>query len=372
MPDYYDVLGVDRTATDDEIKRAYRRLARQHHPDANPGDPEAEVRFKEIAVAYETLRDPERRRRYDMFGEAGVGAGPGGMGGMGPEGFGLNDLFDAFFGGDVFGTRRGPAGTARAPDFETWVDLTLSDAAFGATRTVEVRMPVACDRCQGSGCEPGTHPERCDTCGGTGELRQVRRSLLGQVVTAAPCHTCGGTGSRIPSPCHQCRGDGRVAGAREIEVQVPAGIHDGQRLLLRGQGPAAPRGGVPGDLYVGVHVEPDPRFERQGDDLLHVRRVPMTQAALGAQLVIETLDGDEELAVPPGTQTGRVFRLKGRGMPTTHGSRRGDLLVEVRVEVPERLRPEEAELLRQFAALRGEEVADAEHGLFSRIRSAFQ
>jgi molecular chaperone DnaJ len=346
VPDYYDVLGVDRSATDDEIKRAYRRLARQHQPDANPGDPEAEVRFKEVAVAYETLRDPERRRRYDMFGEAGVGAGPGGMGGMGAEGFGLNDLFDAFFGGDIFGARRGPTGPARGPDFETRVDLTLTDAAFGVTRTVEVRMPVACERCQGSGCEPGTHPERCETCGGTG--------------------------TRIPSPCHDCRGDGRVAGAREIEVQVPAGIHDGQRLLLRGQGPAAPRGGVPGDLYVGVRVEPDPRFERQGDDLLHVRRIPMTQAALGAQLAIETLDGDEDLAVPPGTQTGRVFRLKGHGVPVLQGRGRGDLLVQVDVDVPRDLSDEERELLARFAELRGEDVASpAEGGFFSRIRSSF-
>jgi molecular chaperone DnaJ len=367
MADFYDVLGVSRNATDDEIKRAYRKLARQYHPDANPGDPAAEERFKEVSVAYETLRDPERRRQYDMFGTAPGAAGPG----MGAEGFGLNDLFDAFFGGDVFGARRGASGPPRGPDLESRVDLSLEDAAFGVTRTLEVHMPVACARCDGSGCEPGTHPARCETCGGLGEVRQVRRSLLGQVVTASPCPTCGATGTRIPSPCRECRGDGRVGGTREIEVQVPAGIHHGQRLLLRGQGPAAPRGGVPGDLYVAVTVAPDPRFERHGDDLLHVRPIAMTEAALGAELTIETLDGEEQLGVPPGTQSGRVFRLKGRGMPSAHG-RRGDLLVEVRVETPERLKAEEAELLRQLAALRGEEVASAEPGLFSRIRSAFQ
>jgi molecular chaperone DnaJ len=367
MPDFYDVLGVSRNATDDEIKRAYRALARQYHPDANPNDPSAEERFKEITVAYETLRDPERRRRYDMFGEA-PNAGPG----MGAEGFGLNDLFDAFFGGDLFGARRGGAtGPPRGPDFESRVELTLAEAAFGVTRNVQVHVPVACSRCEGSGCEPGAHPARCETCGGLGEVRQVRRSLLGQVVTASPCPTCGATGTRIPSPCRDCRGDGRIAGTRDIEVQVPAGIHHGQRLLLRGQGPAAPRGGVPGDLYVAVTVAPDPRFERHGDDLLHVRPVAMTQAALGAQMTIETLDGEEELTVPAGTQSGRVFRLKGRGMPTAHG-RRGDLLVDVRVETPDQLKPEEAELLRQFAELRGETVAAPEHGLFSRIRSAFQ
>jgi molecular chaperone DnaJ len=364
MPDYYELLGVTRDATDDEIKRAYRALARQHHPDANPGDAEAEARFKEISVAYETLRDPERRRRYDMFGE-------GQAAGQGPEGFGLNDLFDAFFGGDLFGSRRGPNGPVRGPDLESRVELTLVEAAFGATRVVQVRMPVSCPRCEGSGCEPGTHPARCETCGGVGEVRQVRRSLLGQVVTASPCPACGATGTRIPAPCRDCRGDGRVGETREIQVEVPAGIHHGQRLLLRGQGPAAPRGGVPGDLYVGVAVTPDPRFERQGDDLVHQRRVAMTQATLGAEIPIETLDGEEVLGVPAGTQSGRVFRLKGKGMPSTNG-RRGDLVVEIRVETPDRLAPEEAELLRQFAQLRGEEVAGPEHGLFSRIRSAFQ
>lgn len=368
MPDYYELLGVARNATDDEIKRAYRALARRYHPDANPGDAEAEARFKEISVAYETLRDPERRRRYDMFGEAPTSAA--GAGGA-ADGFGLNDLFDAFFGGDIFGARRGPTGPVRGPDLETRVDLTLTEAAFGATRTVQVRMPVSCPRCEGSGSEPGTHPARCETCGGVGEVRQVRRSLLGQVVTASPCTVCGGTGTRILSPCHGCRGDGRVGETRDIEVEVPAGIHHGQRLLLRGQGPAAPRGGIPGDLYVGIAVAPDPRFERQGDDLVHVRRIAMTQAALGAQLPIETLDGEETLTVPAGTQAGRVFRLKGKGMPSSTG-RRGDLVVEIRVETPERLAPEEAELLRQLAQLRGEEVAEAESGFFSRIRSAFQ
>jgi molecular chaperone DnaJ len=209
MPDYYELLGVTRDATDDEIKRAYRALARQHHPDANPGDAEAEARFKEISVAYETLRDPERRRRYDMFGE-------GQAAGQGPEGFGLNDLFDAFFGGDLFGSRRGPNGPVRGPDLESRVELTLVEAAFGATRVVQVRMPVSCPRCEGSGCEPGTHPARCETCGGVGEVRQVRRSLLGQVVTASPCPACGATGTRIPAPCRDCRGDGRVGETRRF------------------------------------------------------------------------------------------------------------------------------------------------------------
>jgi molecular chaperone DnaJ len=369
MPaDYFELLGVSRQATDDEIKRAYRRLAREYHPDAKPGDPEAEARFKEISVAYETLRDPERRRRYEMFGPDGAGAGP-----MGAEGFGLNDLFDAFFGGDPFGGRRGPTGAPRGADAEAAVELTLAEAAFGVTKTLEVGIPAPCERCSGSGCEPGTHPARCETCAGTGEVRQVRRSILGQIVTAGPCPACGSTGRTIPSPCSDCRGDGRVHASRRIDVDVPAGIDDGQRLRLGGQGPAAPRGGVPGDLYVHVRVQSHPDFERRGNDLVHVRRLAMTQAALGVRLTIETLDGPEELVISPGTQPGRVFRLKGHGMPPLRGRGRGDLLVQVDVEIPKHLDDEEAELLRRLAEVRGDDVAArGDPGLFSRIRSAFQ
>ncbi|HEY7107662.1 MAG TPA: molecular chaperone DnaJ [Acidimicrobiia bacterium] len=372
MADYYEVLGVSRSATADELKRAYRALARRYHPDNNPGDPEAEARFKEVSVAYETLSDPERRRRYDVFGEDGVRAGGGPAGPGGGDAFGFGDLFDAFFGGDPFG-QRGQAGPLRAPDAEAMVQLDLAQAAFGTTATVEVRLPVACSRCDGSGCEPGTHPARCDVCGGTGEVREVRRSILGQIVTAAPCVACSATGSRIPTPCRDCRGDGRVRSTRTIDVEVPAGVDDGQRLRLSGRGPAAPRGGVPGDLYVTVRVAADTRFERQGDDLLHVRKIAFTQAALGSRLDIDTLEGPEELIVPAGTQPGHVFRLKGRGVPALRGRGRGDLLVRVDVDVPGRLTVEEEELLRSFAGMRDEDVAGPqEKGVFSRLRSAFQ
>jgi molecular chaperone DnaJ len=370
MTDYYEVLGVSRNATDDEIKRAYRTLARKYHPDSNPDDPSAEAHFKEVGQAYETLRDPERRRRYDVFGDDGARARPGAQ--SPGDAFGFGDLFDAFFGGDPFGNR-GQAGPPRAPDAEAVVDLDLSEAAFGATATIEVRLPVACERCEGSGCEPGTHPARCDVCGGTGEVREVRRSILGQIVTASPCAACSATGSRIPTPCGECHGDGRVRASRSIDVEVPAGVDDGQRLRLSGRGPAAPRGGIPGDLYVTVRVVPDPRFERHGDDLLHVRAIAFTQAALGTRLEIDTLDGTEELVVPAGTQPGHVFRLKGRGVPALRGRGRGDLLVRVDVAVPERLTDEEDELLRSLAALRGEEIAaQQDKGVFSRLRSAFQ
>jgi molecular chaperone DnaJ len=368
MTDYYAVLGVSSNATDDEIKRAYRALARQFHPDANPGNPEAEARFKEITVAYESLSNPERRRRYDMFGPEGAAGARTSSQTMG-DAFGLGDIFDAFFGGDGF--QRG-GGQPRGYDAEVDIALTLREAAFGVVHPVEVRMPVACERCDGSGCEPGTHPSRCDVCGGTGAVRQVRRSILGQMVTAMPCTACSSTGSRILSPCRDCRGDGRVNGARHIDVEVPAGVDEGQRLRLAAKGPAAPRGGVPGDLYVTVTVVADPRFSRHGDDLLQVVVVPFTQAALGAQLSIETLEDPEDLVVPPGTQPGQVFKLRGRGVPSLQGRGRGDLLVRVDVAIPEKLRPDEDELLRQLAELRGEAVAPPDRGFFQRVRSAFQ
>ncbi|MGH9000805.1 MAG: molecular chaperone DnaJ [Acidimicrobiia bacterium] len=367
--DFYEVLGVDRGAGEEEIRKAYRRLARQYHPDANGGDPAAEARFKEVTVAYETLRDPEKRRRYDMFGPEGVAAGPG----PGGFNFGVSDLFDAFFGGGGgFGGGRGPSGPARGADAEVRVELDLEEATFGVAKEIELRMPVECERCSGSGCEPGTHPSRCRTCSGTGEVRQVRRTILGQMVTSLPCQACGGSGSEIASPCRACRGDGRVGQTISVEVGVPAGIAHGQQLRLSGKGPAAPRGGVPGDLYVSVVVRPHPRFERHGDDLVHVLAVPMTQAALGAHVRIETLDGPEDLIIPAGTQNGRMFRLRGRGVPALRGRTRGDLIVRVDVVIPDRLAADEAQLLRQLAELRGEDVAPKEEGFFSRIRSAFQ
>jgi molecular chaperone DnaJ len=368
--DYYELLGVSSNATDDEIKRAYRRLARECHPDANPGDPAAEARFKEISIAYETLRDPERRRRYDMFGADGAG---GGAAGFDASQFGLNDLFDAFFGGDVFGRSRGPAGPAPGPDVEVALQLTLQDVVFGGKKTLDLRIPVVCETCAGSGCAAGTHPDQCPNCGGSGEVRQVRRSLLGQVMTAAPCPQCGATGYVIPTPCPDCRGEGRLQGTRQLDIDVPVGIDNGQRLRLSGRGAAAPRGGPAGDLYVSVRVDPHPDYERRGDDLHRVVKLAMTQAALGMHLTLATLDGDEDLVVPPGTQHGRLFRLKGHGVPSLRTGRRGDLIVEAAVDVPSKLSAEEAELLHQLAELRGEAVAPPkDHGFFSRIRSAFQ
>ena len=375
--DYYELLGVDRSAGQDDIKRAYRRLARELHPDTNP-DPQAEAKFKEVALAYETLRDPERRRRYDTFGPEGAAGRPGGGDPFSGAGFGgINDIFDAFFGGaspfgggGAGGQRR--SGPGRGGDMEVAVDLDFTDAVFGTTTEVTVRAPVVCATCTGSGAAPGTSPQRCLECSGTGQVRRVRQSILGQMVTAGPCPRCGGTGEVIPEPCPDCRGEGRRTEERTYTVDVPSGVDDGSTLRLTGRGAAGPRGGPSGDLYVHVRVQPHERFERQGYDLLDELHVPVTQAALGAALEYETLDGVEDLVLPPGTQTGRVFRLRGRGVPHVAGRGRGDLLVEIVVDTPTELDRDEEELLRRLAEARGEDVAPADSGFLSRIRSAFK
>jgi molecular chaperone DnaJ len=380
--DYYELLGVSRSATEDEIKRAYRALARELHPDANPGDKAAEERFKEVTLAYETLRDPERRRRYDMFGpEAMRGAGAGGPGGADPFGFGaggLNDIFEAFFGGagspfgGGAGGARGRGGPPRGSDAELRVVLDFEEAVFGAQHELEVKLPARCATCEGSGARLGTTPTTCSQCQGAGEVRRVRQSILGQMVTASPCPRCGGLGEEIASPCADCRGDGRVMEERTLLADVPPGVDDGATLRLTGRGAAGPRGGLAGDLYVHLSVRPHPSFTRDGYDLVHELHLPVTQAALGAALTLDTLDGAEEVIVPAGTQTGRVFRLRGRGVPHLDGRGRGDLLVRVVVDTPVGLSDEEQELLRQLAALRGEVVAEPEHGIFSKIKSAFR
>lgn len=369
MSDHYETLGVSRSATDDEIKRAYRELARRYHPDSSPGDPEAEARFKDVTAAYEVLRDPERRRRYDVFGDGGGGRGGSGAG----DPFaGFGDLFDAFFGGDPFGARRPAGGPTRGDDAETVLELDLAGAAFGVTHTIDARLPVECPRCEGSGCEPGTFPTRCDVCGGDGEVRQVRRSILGQIMTASPCGVCGGTGRRILTQCRDCRGDGRVMSQRTIDVDVPAGVDDGTRLRLAGRGAAAPRGGPPGDLYVTIRVRAHADLERHGDDLLATRSIGLAQAALGTELEIEGLDATHQITVPAGTQPGQLFRVKHAGVPSLRGRGRGDLLVRVDVAVPSKLDDEEAELLHRYAEHRGEAVSPPSKGVFARLRSAFQ
>jgi molecular chaperone DnaJ len=371
--DYYELLGVARDASPDELKRAYRRAARELHPDANPGDATTEARFKEVALAYETLSDPQRRQQYDMFGAAGPGGA--GAGGAGPFGTGgLGDLFDMFFNGGTGFAGQPPrsSGPPRGSDLEVAIDLELRDVVFGVEAPVTVRTAVACDDCEATGAAPGTVAERCGECGGSGQVRRVRQSILGQMVTAGPCPRCRGEGTLIPKPCPTCRGEGRRLESRTYTVEIPAGIDEGATLRLTGRGAVGVRGGPAGDLYVHVRVAPDDELVRQGDDLLLDLAVPVTQAALGAHLVLETLDGDEELTIEPGTQTGRVLRLRGKGVPHLQGRGRGDLLVQVVVETPTGLDEEEVELLRRLAELRGDEVAPPESGFFSKLKSAFK
>ncbi|QXC61552.1 molecular chaperone DnaJ [Aquihabitans sp. G128] len=368
--DYYELLEVERNASGDEIKRAYRVVARKYHPDANPGDATAEARFKEISVAYEVLSDPSKREHYDRFGADGPRGGGGdpfaGFGGGG----GLGDIFDAFFGGGG-GGGGGRTGPASGPDLEVAVEIDFEGAVFGTTQEVSVRTAVPCEACEASGAKPGTHAARCDQCGGAGQVRQVRQSILGQMVTAVPCPVCRGAGEVIADPCDVCNGEGREVTDKTYTVDIPAGVDTGSTLRLSGFGAVGPRGGGRGDLYVQVRVRPHARFRREGDDLVHELHLPITQAALGAVIGFDTLDGAEDLVVSRGTQTGKVFRLRGRGVHHVRGRGRGDILVQVVVDTPTDLEPEVEEALRAMAAHRGDDVAPAEKGFLSRIKSAF-
>lgn len=368
--DYYGVLGVPRDATPEEIKRAYRKLARDLHPDVNP-DPEAQERFKEVNRAYEVLSDPEKRQIVDLGGdpfEPGAAAG-GPFTGFG----GLGDIMDAFFGTT---TSRGPRSRERpGADALIRLELELAEAAFGATKDITVDTAVRCETCQGAGTAPGTHPQMCDTCGGRGEVQSVQRSFLGQVMTTRTCPSCLGVGQVIPHPCPECGAEGRVRARRTIAVKIPPGVEDGMRIRLSGQGEVGPGGGPAGDLYVEISELPHDIFSREGDDL-HCRvSLPMTAAALGTSLKLTTLDGEEQVDIRPGTQPGSVLTLRGRGVPHLRGVGRGDLLVHVEVKTPTRLDAEQEKLLRELARLRGEERPDSTRsgggGLFSRMRDAF-
>jgi molecular chaperone DnaJ len=371
--DFYELLGVGRGASADELKRAYRKRARELHPDANPNNPAAEEEFKEVSRAYEVLSDPQSRARYDQFGEAGVGGAAGGGGDPFTAGFG--DIFDAFFvGASPFGGQRGPSGPPRGQDLEVVADVSFEDAVFGCEHELTVRTAVRCDDCAGSGAQSGTAPQQCSECRGTGQVRRVRQSMLGQMVTASPCGRCNGIGEIIATPCRTCRGEGRTIAERTFTVEIPAGIAGGQTLRLGGRGAAGPRGGAIGDLYVHVRVADHDRYGREEDDLVTDVVVSLAQAALGTKLTLPTLDGDEELVVPAGVQHGREFVLRGRGVPRLVSSGRsrgrGDLRARIVVEVPTDLTSEQRELLRRFAESRGEDVA-ADESLLSKIKSAF-
>ena len=373
MPrDYYELLGVTREASDAEVKKAFRSLARELHPDINSHDPAAEGKFKEVAEAYEVLSDPERRAIYDRYGHEGLRSG-----GYEPNfgGFGsVADIFDAFFGGgSPFGSAFG-GGAGRGGDAAVEVSLTLEEVATGVSREIAVEITATCSNCNGNGAEPGTPIETCPRCEGTGQLQAVSRSMFGQLVRMQVCDRCGGEGKIAKDPCHVCRGSGQELRTESVAVEIPAGIEDGQRVRLSGRGHAGHRGGPAGDLYLLVRVEPDPRFERHGDDLVTRVDVPFTDAALGTTVTVPTLTGSEQLELKPGSQPATVLRLRGRGLPELRGRGHGDLHVVVNVMVPSNLNDEQRELLQRFAESANGDTypGPKQEGLFERIRHAFR
>ncbi len=373
MPaDYYQVLGVARDADDSTIKRAYRELARRHHPDVADDKTTAEHRFKEINEAYEVLSDSQKRANYDRFGHAGVNGGASadmGFGPFGGEGFG--DIFDMFFGAARAGAsqqrRNGPA---RGNDLRYDVEITLEEAFAGTTREVTFRHLTACARCRGSGAEPNTLVVPCDRCGGSGMQRQVRQTPLGQFVTQTTCSKCAGDGQIVQTPCTTCRGRGRIEDQKTLQVRIPAGVDDGSRIKISGSGEAGMRGGPDGDLYVYLSVMPHRLFRRDGLDVMVDVPISFPQAALGGEIHVPSLDGEVPLSLAAGTQSGSQYRLRGRGMPSVRGGTKGDELVTVHVVVPTKMSKRERELLEEYARAGGDEIEDK--SFFERVKDAFR
>jgi molecular chaperone DnaJ len=367
--DYYDVLGVQREATQEDIKKAYRRLARQYHPDVS-SEQDAEARFKEINEAYEVLSDTEKRSTYDRYGHAGPG-----MGGFGFES-GFRDPFDIFeevFGGGFgFRTTTARRGPRRGADLRYELRLTFEEAVFGAEKELEVTRHEVCPRCNGSGAEPGTTPVRCTECGGTGQVRRVQRSILGSFVSVTTCPVCQGEGETIPIPCTRCNGQKRVYVTRKRSVTIPPGVDDGTQIRVTGEGEMGTQGGPPGNLYVVLEVEPHPIFQRRGDDILVELSVNVAQAALGAEVKVPTLEGEETLTIPTGTQSGAVLRLREKGVPHLKRNGRGDELVMMRVAVPTKLTREQKNLMKQLGeTLEPETVWHEKQSWFDELRQLF-
>lgn len=354
--DYYEVLGVSKGASDDEIKKAYRKMAKQYHPDLNPGNAEAEAKFKECNEAYEVLSDADKKAKYDRFGHAGVDPnyGGGAGGGFGGMDFDMGDIFSSIFGGGFgggFGGRQSnPNAPQRGSDLQTNITISFEEAAKGCKKTVDVNRIEVCDGCSGSGAAPGSTAQSCSACGGTGQVTTQQRTILGVMQTQKPCPTCGGKGTIIPNPCSKCRGQGRVRRSARVEVNIPAGIDDRQAISVRSQGNKGTNGGPAGDLRVGINVRNHPYFEREGYNVWYTAKLSFAQAALGCELVVPTLDGDVKYNVPAGTQAGAVFKLKDRGIPNLNGRSKGDQLVKIEIAVPVKLSEKQKELLREFEA----------------------
>ena len=375
MADYYEILSVTRTATDEEIKAAYRRLAMKWHPDRNNGSQESEDRFKEMTEAYDVLRDPQKRAAYDRYGEAGLRAGsmPGGF-----HHFDLSEALNIFmrdfgFGtgfGTMFGEPRESGSVRTGTDVKVSVQLTLEEVAQGVEKTVSLKLLDPCDRCDGQGAEPGSKAQVCQSCGGAGEVRRAQRSFFGQFITVAPCPTCKGEGSVIAAPCKKCRGEGRLRADHDIKVQVPAGVATAQYMTLRDVGNAGARGGARGDIHVVFEVSEDPRFERDGEDLYTEVLTTYAQLVFGADVTIPTVTGSVVLSVPAGTQSGQIFHLRGRGLPRVNTSGTGDLHVRVQLWTPDRLTEREAELIKDLASVQKSVPVDRGKSFWTRMRDA--
>lgn len=362
--DYYEVLGVERNSTPEEVKKAYRRLARQYHPDVNK-EPDAEARFKEINEAYEVLSDREKRASYDRFGHSG-------MGGVGFEGFDVEDIFESFFGFGMGGRRKGRRGPRRGADLRYNLALTFEEAVFGMDREIEIPRHETCPRCGGSGAEPGTSPVTCNQCNGTGEIRRAQQSIFGQVVNVATCPRCGGSGEIIPTPCNECKGEKRVVNNRRLTIKIPAGVNEGTQIRLAGEGEPGSDGGPPGNLYVVISVKPHRFFRRINDDLHVELTINIAQAAIGAEVQVPTLDGHyETIIIPAGTQTGDAQRLRGLGVPHLRRNGRGDLIVTIQVRTPTNLDEHQRQLLLELGeTLDGEVVPQREKSFFERVKDA--
>lgn len=368
--DYYEVLGVSKSASADEIKKAYRRLARKYHPDANPDDPNAEARFKELSEAYVVLSDPEKRSNYDRYGHAGVeGQGFGGFNGFGDFG-GLGDIFDMFFGG---GRRR--SGPERGADIRMDLEITLKEAAFGLEREIKVPRTDSCSTCGGSGAAAGSKPSTCPVCNGAGQVQFAQNTPFGRIVQSRTCDRCHGAGKIIEKPCPTCRGTGQTRRTRSINVKIPPGVDNGSRLRVAGEGEAGVRGGPRGDLYVYIHVKPHRTFKREGDDLICEIPISFVQAALGDEVEVPTLEGHAKLKIPEGTQSGTVFRMRGRGIPNVSGYGRGDQHVVVKIVTPTKLSDKQKTLLKEFARLGGEHQQNpssvGDKSFFEKMKDAF-
>lgn len=372
--DYYEVLGVDKSASEDEIKRAYKKMARKYHPDLNPGDKTAEEKFKEVNEAYEVLSDADKKARYDQYGHAGVdpnfGAGGFGGGFDGNFDFGdLGDIFGSFFGGGFGGGRRtNPNAPQRGESIRMSIAISFEEAAFGCEKAVTVERYETCDTCHGNGCAPGTSPEVCPDCHGTGTVQVRRQTPMGVFATSSPCPKCGGKGRIIHQPCKDCRGSGMVRKKKTIQASIPAGIDNGQTISIRGQGNAGKNGGPAGDLLITITVRPHELFRREGTSVLCEAPITFTQAVLGAELEIPTIDGKVKYTLPEGTQSGTTFRLKGKGIPSINGRGRGDQYVTVYIETPKNLNKEQKEALKKFAETMGESNYEEQKKFFKKFK----